>query len=192
MSGLVIGGRRCRRRSPRPVLDGLAPPWRASLANGGVRSSGKSRRVPVPSGGHRQGEDRTGESREPPLMSRYGEPRRWVAVAGCRAGRWEAAGAGRGVRPAGKSTAVPGVQEAPTPVVSRACGTWKPRRGPALVVAGKPTVRKAQLPGGNRMTEKRMPVAERQQETGARWPAPPPVVSDNWPDTGGCPDPKGC
>jgi hypothetical protein len=31
-------------------------------------------------------------------------------------------------------------------------------------VFGKPTVRRAQLPGGNRMTEKRMPVAERQQE----------------------------
>jgi hypothetical protein len=30
---------------------------------------------------------------------------------------------------------------------------------------GKPTVRRAQLPGGNRMTEKRMPVAERQRET---------------------------
>jgi hypothetical protein len=32
-------------------------------------------------------------------------------------------------------------------------------------LAGKPTVRRAQLPGRNRMTEKRMPIAERQQET---------------------------
>ena len=32
-------------------------------------------------------------------------------------------------------------------------------------LAGKPTVRRAQLLGGNRMTEKRTPVAERQQET---------------------------
>jgi hypothetical protein len=31
-------------------------------------------------------------------------------------------------------------------------------------LAGKPTVRRAQLPGGNRMTEKRMPAAERQRE----------------------------
>jgi hypothetical protein len=31
---------------------------------------------------------------------------------------------------------------------------------------GKPTVRRAQFLGGNRMTEKRMPAAERQQETG--------------------------
>jgi hypothetical protein len=35
---------------------------------------------------------------------------------------------------------------------------------------GKPTVRRAQLPGGNRMTEKRMPVAERQRETATRMP----------------------
>jgi len=34
------------------------------------------------------------------------------------------------------------------------------------VVAGKPTARKAQVPGGNRVTEKRMPAAERRQETG--------------------------
>jgi hypothetical protein len=33
------------------------------------------------------------------------------------------------------------------------------------------------------MIEKRMPVAERQQETGTRSLAPPLVVSDNWPDT---------
>jgi hypothetical protein len=32
---------------------------------------------------------------------------------------------------------------------------------------GKPTARKAQLPGGNRMTEKRTPAAERQREAGA-------------------------
>ena len=38
--------------------------------------------------------------------------------------------------------------------------------------SGKPTVRRAQLPGGNRMTEKRMPVAERQRETGTRMAGP--------------------
>jgi hypothetical protein len=36
----------------------------------------------------------------------------------------------------------------------------------ALGRAGKPTVRNAQILGGNRMTEKRMPAAERRQETG--------------------------
>ena len=54
-----------------------------------------------------------------------------------------------------------------------------------MVALGKPTVRKAQLLGGYRVTEKRMPVAERRQETRARrasflrWGA-----RDNWPDTG--------
>ena len=37
-------------------------------------------------------------------------------------------------------------------------------------MAGKPTVRRAQLPGGNRMTEKRMPVAERRREATTRIP----------------------
>ena len=50
--------------------------------------------------------------------------------------------------------------------------------------SGKPTVRRAQLPGGNRMTEKRMPVAETRREAEARWPPPPAVVLDNRPDTG--------
>ena len=59
------------------------------------------------------------------------------------------------------------------------------------MVPGKPTVRKARVPGGNRVTEKRMPVAERQQETGTgcwllrQW------FPHNWPDRGHCPGPKG-
>lgn len=44
-------------------------------------------------------------------------------------------------------------------------------------MAGKPTVRKAQFPGGNRMTEKRMPVAERQRETKGTKAGPPPAAS---------------
>jgi hypothetical protein len=38
---------------------------------------------------------------------------------------------------------------------------------------GKPTVRGAEVPGGNRMPKKRMPVAERQQESGAAGLVPP-------------------
>jgi hypothetical protein len=56
---------------------------------------------------------------------------------------------------------------------------------------GKPTVRKAELPSGQRMTKKRMPVGESRQETETLRLAPPPVVSDNWPDTGSCPARKG-
>ena len=37
-------------------------------------------------------------------------------------------------------------------------------------LAGKPTVRRAQFPGGYGMTEKRMPVAERQRETATDGP----------------------
>ena len=35
-----------------------------------------------------------------------------------------------------------------------------------MSVPGKPTARKAQSPSGQWMTKKRMPAAERQQETG--------------------------
>ena len=41
--------------------------------------------------------------------------------------------------------------------------------GRGLASAGKPTVRGAQIPGGNRMPKKRMPVAERQRETRMQW-----------------------
>jgi len=61
-----------------------------------------------------------------------------------------------------------------------------------VMASGKPTVRKAQFPSGQWMTKKQTPAAERRQETGTSWLAPPPVVSDNWPDTGLFPDPKGC
>lgn len=61
-----------------------------------------------------------------------------------------------------------------------------------MTVAGQPTVREAQFPSGQWMTKKRMPAAERRQETGASWLAPPPAAPHNWPDTGSCPDPKGC
>jgi hypothetical protein len=71
---------RTRRLEDRPdagcVVSGLCSmawphPRRASLATAGCEALGESRRTPVPSRGHGQGADRTGESREPPLMSRY-------------------------------------------------------------------------------------------------------------------------
>ena len=52
-------------------------------------------------------------------------------------------------------------------------------------MAGKPTVRKAQLPGGNRMTKKRTPAAERQRGThDESISALPLMIVDNRPDTG--------
>jgi hypothetical protein len=50
-------------------------------------------------------------------------------------------------------------------------------------LAGKPTVRKAQLPSGNRMTKKPTPAAETHRETGTRWRALHAAVWDNRPDT---------
>jgi hypothetical protein len=56
---------------------------------------------------------------------------------------------------------------------------------------GRPTVRDAEVLGGNRMPKKRMPAAERQRETTAKgWTFTSAV--HNRPDTGGCPNPKGC
>jgi hypothetical protein len=53
------------------------------------------------------------------------------------------------------STAVPGVERAPIPVATRACGTWNPDGvRPWATRTGKPTARKAQLPSGERMTQK--------------------------------------
>ena len=74
------------------------------------------------------------------------------------------------------------VRNVVTPVGVRCC------------LAGKPTARKAQSPGGNLMTEKRN--ADSRKTTGNRntnrRPLQP-VVPHNWPDTGRkCPDPKGC
>ena len=51
-------------------------------------------------------------------------------------------------------------------------------------MTGKPAARKAQFPGGNLMTEKRMPVAERRRETGTDDCSLRAVVPDNRPDTG--------
>jgi hypothetical protein len=92
------------------------------------------------------------------------------------------------------NTAGLGVEGAPTPVAARACGTWEPRRGPAAPLggAGKPEVTKAEVPGGNRMPNKPMPV--RRKATGNRdsRASPPLAVPHNRPDTGLLPGPKGC
>jgi len=46
-----------------------------------------------------------------------------------------------------------------------------------LGAAGKPTVRGAQSPGGNRTPKKPMPAAERQRESGSAVPVLQPVLS---------------
>ena len=57
--------------------------------------------------------------------------------------------------------------------------------GSAPLVAARQADRKGGgIPGRERMPKKRMPAAERQREIEAAGPAPPPVASYNWPDTG--------
>jgi retron-type reverse transcriptase len=132
MSGLRQWRFAWRRRDLRPVPDGLSSPLTCVAGNGGVRSSGGSRRLLVHPGEYGREEDRTGESREPSLMPRDCGP----LPDGCwwqgfRAGRWEAAGAARDIPFRAGGHHRPGVKKAPSPIGSHACGTWKPRCGPA-------------------------------------------------------------
>ncbi len=137
---------------------------------GGVRSSGESRSGgPFHPGGRGRGEDRTGELLEPSLMPREGALARWdvlwartqgLAVEKRQAPVKETTWPGEHRRPRGREGTQPGrsscVRNAVTPS----------RSGAPSGVSGKPTARGAQLLGGNRMTEKRMPAAERRRETG--------------------------
>jgi hypothetical protein len=118
------------------------------------------------------------------LMSRYGQLRWWDAVAGrrdwpLRSGRRRLGNApsrDEHRRPRDTGGTHPGrsslMRNAVTPVEVRRCS------------AGQPTVREAQSLGGNVMTEKRMPAAERQRETTGAGPTLQMVAVDNRPDTG--------
>ncbi len=119
------------------------------------------------------------------LMSRYGQLRWWDVVAGrrdwpLRSGRRRLGSAlsrEEHRRPRDTGGTHPGrsscMRNAVTPVEVRCCS------------AGKPTVRKAQSLGGNLMTEKRMPAAERHREPGTRIAGPLRLaVPNNRPDTG--------
>jgi hypothetical protein len=148
----------------------------------GCEARGRSPRAAVPSGGYRRGEGRTGELREPPLMPRESSPRRWDAVTGCR--DWPLGSGRRRLKTSGQ----PGEHRRPRgrggTQPGRSSYVWNVVTPSGSGVVGKPTVRKAEFPGGYRMTEKRMPVAERQQETGACGWRLQLAAPDNWPDTG--------
>ena len=180
--GVATG--QCSMACPRPDV-------RRRFVPAGCEAQVVSPRVPVPSGSYRWGKVGRVNASEPLLMPRHRSPRRWVAGAGSRTGRWEAAAPTGGPQAGRESTAVPGYRgHPPRPYLARV-----ERDDPVGVRAqspGKPTARKAQPPSGRTMAKKPMPAVERQQETGTRWLAPPPVVRDNWPDTGPAwPGPKG-
>ena len=111
---------------------------------------------------------------------------------GAGAGRGRAAGVGRGLLIGRGSTAALGIQEAPNPVVARACGTWKSRQGPGARLPGQPTMRKAQFPGGLRMTREAnaggRKAAGNRDECGRSLRRPCRITGRI---PGGCPDPKG-
>ena len=96
-----------------------------------------------------------------------------VVVAGCR--DWPLRSGGRGL----VIVARPGEHRRPRGIEGTHPGRCSCVRnvetpsGSGSSVAGRPTVRRAQFLGGNRMTEKRTPAAERQRETGTRWSVPP-------------------
>jgi hypothetical protein len=80
-------------------------------------------------------------------------------------------------RPRGREGADPGRSSCVRNAVT-------PSRSGRMVSSGKPTVRRAQLLGGNRMAEKRTPVAERQRETHRSGSVLQLIAMDNRPDTG--------
>jgi hypothetical protein len=156
-----------RRRSSGPVLVAWPRPdvrrWRSRR---GSKHQAKAQGRPFHPGA--TGERQIGRVKNLNLrpMSRYGQLRRWDAVAEHKdwplgSGRrrlGSPSSRGEHRRPRGTGGTHPGrsscVRNAVTPVEVRCCS------------AGKPTARKAQPPGGNLMTEKRTPAVERQQETG--------------------------
>ena len=150
----------------RVSVRGPVPTLACVAGNGGVRSiRGNAQGRPLHPGATGKGKAGRVNASELSLMPRHRNPRRWDVAP--RAGL---AAEKRQRRPVTRSRSCehrrPGVQRAPSPVGSRACGTWKPPRGPGS--AGKPTVRKAEFLGRTGWSKKRMPVAERRQESGAR------------------------
>jgi hypothetical protein len=178
MSELAIGGSiRCDVERLVPGPCSMACPHldvRRRLLVGGVRSSGKAEASLVLPRRRGRGEDRTGEWLEPSLMPRDSKPRKVDVGAGCKDWpRWS----GRrrlGTPSSREEHRRPWGIEGTHP--GRSSCVWNavtPSGSGREVSSGKPTARRAQLLGGNRMTEKRMPVAERRRETGTSWPAPP-------------------
>jgi hypothetical protein len=151
-------------REFRVSVRGPVPTLTCFAGNGGVRSiRGNAQGRPLHPGATGKGKAGRVNASELSLMPRHRNPRGWDVAP--RAGL---AAEMRQRRPVTRSRSCehrgPGVQRAPSPVGSRPCGTWKPPSGSGRR-SGKPTVRKAQLPGGTGWSKKRMPVAERRQES---------------------------
>jgi hypothetical protein len=99
--------------------------------------------------------------------------------------------AGHGIRP-GEHRRPRGREGTQPGRISQVRNVVTPSGSGHQVVAGKPTARKAQFPGGNRMTRKANAGSRKAAGNRDMVAGPPLAVLDNWPDTGWCLDPKGC
>ena len=175
IEGVVPGS--CSVAWPRPDV-------RRWCSRRGSKHQAKAQGRPFPSGGYRREADRTGEALEPlaDVSLRSALPvGRWSGAQGLAAEKRQAPAEERAQ--SGRAPSSSGHRRHPPRSQLVHAKRGNPRRGPAL--AGKPTVRKAQSLGGNLMTEKRRPAAERQRETGTRMAGPLRLaVLDNRPDTG--------
>jgi hypothetical protein len=163
-------------------------PWRAWLVMAGCEARGKARGCPLRPGATGEGKTERVNVSEPLMMPRYGNSLRRVVMAGMtrsgplRIGRrrprtvlrscGHRCSRGRGGTRPGRVSCVWNVET--------------PSGPPHCWCGGRPTVRDAESRGGNRTPKKRMPVAERQQESGTidRRSLQAGGFSYNWPDTG--------
>ena len=165
----IGGSTRCRRRDS-GQCPGPVPALACVASNGRVRSPGESSRAPAPTGATGEGKAERVNTSEPPRMPRYGNsPRRVVLARDDK----ERAAENRQAATGDSSTVVwtpllPGYRWHPTRSYLMRVERGNPvrsitphRRG------GRPTAREAESRGGNRTPRKRMPAAERKQESGA-------------------------
>ena len=154
--------------------------------NGGVCSLGGSPRTGVPSAGHRQGKDRKGRTKVNPRKLRYPELRKMEAAPEKRTRRWEAAvvvEVSMSATRAPRSRSIGGTRH-------RSHLTSAEHGNPVKVrwtrpTAGRPTVREADIRGGNRTAKKRMAVHRKVAGKRRRMTVPlqPRSASYNWPHT---------
>ena len=156
-----------RRRSSGPVLVAWPrPDVRRRRPRRGSKHQAKAQGRPFHPGA--TGERQSGRVKHLNLrpMSRYGQLRRWEAVAEHR--DWPL-GSGRrrlGSPPSREEHRRPRDTGGTHPDRSSCVRNAVTPVGVRAATPGKPTARKAHPPGGNLMAEKRMPAVERHQETG--------------------------
>jgi hypothetical protein len=134
----------------RPVSNGLSPIPTCVAGNGGVRSSGYCPRRGRTIRPIQAREDRTGDGQDLSRRRRHAQqPERWLT----KTGKWAKARSPRKLR---VWTPGPGAERAPTPVVSRWCGTWKPCWGLVARSGGYPAGQLANRKGGTRPQQDKM------------------------------------